>query len=481
MIFYFRVIATALLIYISSALAVDAGEIKKSDRPECTHEFSGRVEKGDAQKIVTSIRGGSGFPRLCLDSNGGDFQEALKFVNTMTDIFKTVVPEGSSCLSACAIMFLAGHDDTEGLKFPWRDLHIRGKLGFHGPYVKLGDEVFTREETEAAFRSGVTVIAQLLQTGDARLFPKSLLAEALAVGPEQFLYIDTVGEAGAWKIRLYGYALPNQLRKRHVTQACGNVDGWNAPHGGSPLTKLEPGVAQPGDNEILEFSARMSRTVLDNHGAEASQHCVAVLHRAGPGFYGLNVDIVSDPKTVPNKFIPMDFGDTAWFNSSSVGTFAVFPMRTKLEDLEVERRQIPKYELPLTCTDGTRTWECKEPPKVTSPSSPRTPQAQPRPRNRSERVTPGFGWATGYRTRKSAERRALKGCPGKCKIAVWFSNGCGAIASGLRGGWGSAAHRRRVRARNIAVRQCRKVDRRCRPLKVVCTRRSYGAIAVQKL
>lgn len=472
-----------LLHFVGTA---NSAEISTFKSAACNTKLSGEIKKGDADILFKSLQSSDGFAQICLDSPGGDYQEAIRFIEKAKgQSFKTVVPKDARCLSACALIFLAGSDSVEGKLFPWRELHIRGKLGFHGPYVNLPDTTFTRADTEEAYRAGVQAIAKLLSSGTNVLFPKSLLAQALAVGPDKFLYVDTVGKAGAWKIRLTGYKAPAAITRKHVYQACANLDMWQPAHTAMPTIDARPATVA-GPNRELVFKGRKSRNVFADFGAEATQHCVAVVTRAGNGFFGLDMKIVDDPKEFDAPGKPMDFSGEAWY-SGSASLSAIFPMKTKLSDLTVETRSLPDAKLPLTCTDGTRTWACKEPPP--SPRPGRSPTANlrrttpqptpPEPPKVQPRRDPALGWSWGFRSRRAAERRAMKECPGsRCKIAMWFRNTCGAIATGRNGGWGVAYHRDRRRAVRMALRFCRNYDQDCKSRQWVCSR-GYGAFAIE--
>lgn len=83
------------------------------------------------------------------------------------------------------------------------------------------------------------------------------------------------------------------------------------------------------------------------------------------------------------------------------------------------------------------------------------------------------GFSNNFRSRRSAERRALFECRRRggrsCRVAIWFKNACGALAIGPNGygsGWGTSL---RI-ARGHALRSCRGYSRRCRVIRWVCTR-----------
>jgi hypothetical protein len=87
--------------------------------------------------------------------------------------------------------------------------------------------------------------------------------------------------------------------------------------------------------------------------------------------------------------------------------------------------------------------------------------------------TGAHGYSYDFPSRGQAETRALAECRARgrgCKIAVWYVNACGALATGSNG-WGSAWAGTRSAAESRAVRQCARFTRNCRVLAWSCTSR----------
>jgi serine/threonine-protein kinase len=90
-------------------------------------------------------------------------------------------------------------------------------------------------------------------------------------------------------------------------------------------------------------------------------------------------------------------------------------------------------------------------------------------------ATGAYGLSYDYRSRRGAERRALRECEGyagtgDCSVLVWFKNACGALAQGDGGvgsGWGVNVSI----AQQYALQSCRRYYRNCRVVKWVCTSR----------
>lgn len=96
---------------------------------------------------------------------------------------------------------------------------------------------------------------------------------------------------------------------------------------------------------------------------------------------------------------------------------------------------------------------------------------------KQENAKPALGWSYNYPSRAPAEKRALKHCAGVCKIAIWFTNACGAIAIGADGRWGADWGTDSAKAERKAVLACENVSSNCVVERRVCSG-TYGAIAV---
>lgn len=82
------------------------------------------------------------------------------------------------------------------------------------------------------------------------------------------------------------------------------------------------------------------------------------------------------------------------------------------------------------------------------------------------------GWSNAFSIRADAERRALRECSARardCRVAIWFKNGCGALAVGQNGGWGSGWGGDRRRAELEAIGVCNQYTGGCRITRWVCS------------
>lgn len=183
-----------------------AAEIKKVDRPNCGYVLSGRIEKGDLQKLSSS--GIDYGDTLCLASDGGNYAEGLAIAEFLIEkTIGTFVDDGEQCFSACANLFMAGNSQEENFLMPRRSIHYRAQLGFHAPYLDLQEGQFSAETVKASYGAGLAAVARVLALGAGyrgEIFPRSLAIEMLKKGPDEVYLIDTIGKARRYKIDVVG-------------------------------------------------------------------------------------------------------------------------------------------------------------------------------------------------------------------------------------------------------------------------------------
>jgi hypothetical protein len=232
-------LATGML----AAIPTMAGTIETTRTALCDVRFSGEVEEGDSDKLVAALQAVDGktlppgrlrneyeisndvfVPWLCLNSPGGRFDEAVKFIRaTLLQVnFATVVEANAECYSACALMFLGGHiHEGDGYFELYRRLSIDGQLGFHAPYIGAVGAGANPKLISASYRAGVLAVADLLSLNEG-FFPRGLLAEFLRVGSEELYRIDRVGQLAAWQINLIGYRRPTTFTEDQFENVCHN-------------------------------------------------------------------------------------------------------------------------------------------------------------------------------------------------------------------------------------------------------------------
>ncbi|MDX1170770.1 hypothetical protein GOL87_28095 [Sinorhizobium medicae] len=191
---------------------------------------------------------------LCLDSLGGNFEEALKLIKTIGERdLATVLPRDATCLSACAFTFLSGqissYNTDGGQVTPYRVMHVSATLGFHSPFPDLTQfgEVLPTGMAIEFYKTGIQSVVDLNTELSARdtfestaRFPADLLLSALEnVDRYSFYYIDNVDKAGRYDIRLAG--VPDiKMDWDAFVRLCDNASSWtwNVKGGYAPDTSL---------------------------------------------------------------------------------------------------------------------------------------------------------------------------------------------------------------------------------------------------
>jgi hypothetical protein len=233
-----------IVVFFACANVAVAAVVSVVNSNKCTIEFSGQIEHGDASKFEQALVEIAGAeeqknlgqvvsrytPTLCLNSPGGSFAEAVEIINKFPDNLRTLIRADHECLSACALIFLAGRmfaglpatreQDGWG-SLPDRWLSVSGNLGFHAPYSPVDGP------GERAFLAGVRAVAKLVaetaKEEGARFFPPDLLAKALTVGPDEYFRIERVFQVVHWNIRLADFPVKESLlTKCSMARACEN-------------------------------------------------------------------------------------------------------------------------------------------------------------------------------------------------------------------------------------------------------------------
>lgn len=323
----------ALLVFV---LPTQAAEIGPGASPTCQLKLEGPIEAGDSEKLsaaLSALGSSGGFDslhvRLCLNSLGGNYDEALQLMTvllTHTNV-ATVVDAGAECYSACALLFLAGNAQAseDGELTANRTLDVRGTLGFHAPYLQTGTGTDVALATVENFRRGVSAIAKMLEIDRRELIPRGLLAKALQVGANELLYVDTIEKVGVWSIKLKGYKPPAALTSKMLDQACRNKDMWtNFSHTvlGRPADDPEQlhGLRQSDFPEIrgsdapIKLTSGRYRETLDMFGYEATNVCIVDVFAKG-NEYLLSLSMVPAEQEGPR---PEQFGEQVMARAGDV-------------------------------------------------------------------------------------------------------------------------------------------------------------------
>ena len=132
--------------------APNLNEEEAGDKARCHYRMTGTLENGDLDKFRSmAIDGGL----LCLDSPGGSFAEAVRFIDFMQNGTRqgTRLEAGTRCESACALIFMAGiHHAFEVGEYPWREMHHTARLGFHSPALVVPQGQYDEGAVNAAYK-----------------------------------------------------------------------------------------------------------------------------------------------------------------------------------------------------------------------------------------------------------------------------------------------------------------------------------------
>ena len=221
-----------------------AAEIKVYSNNDlgCILRLQGTIEKGDAkifeEKWCQAAKKKSPefnceqdsfwpeSPKICLDSPGGSFTEAIEIGDRIHHFMGTAIENGSVCLSACAIIFMAGsiYVDVDGHPGrPDRTMQVGGKLGFHAPDLVVDEGEYTKKQVDEAYKVSVFTTAKLSRRLDKFFFPLSLFTAMYSTPANEMFHIDYVGQAAQWDISITGFSVPTQITKSQLADACVNA------------------------------------------------------------------------------------------------------------------------------------------------------------------------------------------------------------------------------------------------------------------
>lgn len=181
----------------------------------CDIGISGVLQPGDSAAFRSLMKaGGCTYSTLRLDSPGGSLSEALAIARGFTRT-RTVIDDGAQCLSACALLFMAGRMCAGSPYFcsPTRAMHKNAVLGFHAPFLQTsGEQQFV--PLDVSFSEAVEVFAEILdtvarlsaevrQTGyDKDIVPGDLLSKMFITPPQAFYYVENNDQFYSWDIAI---------------------------------------------------------------------------------------------------------------------------------------------------------------------------------------------------------------------------------------------------------------------------------------
>ena len=221
------------------AAPISAAEFKR-DRGEdeivAPVYIDGEIEPGDHQKLLDILgddAGQKGMPLFIqLNSKGGNFEEAIKIAGVARERFlSTKLGPGSTCLSACAIVFMSGMNYNTRYFVKSRIMHPSATLGFHAPTITAGGGNFDAADLEAAYSRAIEQIGKKLlataryqdQSWTSPLIKATLVNEMMMTRGNNYFHIDTVGKAAEFEIELDGAIGPPEASVAFMKNACRNA------------------------------------------------------------------------------------------------------------------------------------------------------------------------------------------------------------------------------------------------------------------
>jgi len=209
--------------------------------------LSGEIKSGDHLKLEQALAAEKPLPnayiqnrQLFIESPGGSLDEAIKVANLVRKrAVATYIGRDKQCLSACAIIFMAGADfDGDKFRLANRTLHPKGILGFHAPFAISKTDNIAPEVAKLllrdAERGGAIAASKLVKLTLDNTLPASLVEELLKYEEDNFLYVDTIDKAGRWNIALEGERLLksnsneiDNLTRKKLSEHCNNQIHWS--------------------------------------------------------------------------------------------------------------------------------------------------------------------------------------------------------------------------------------------------------------
>lgn len=199
----------------------------------CNVRMSGAIQNGDLKRLEAALPDRE--RTLCLDSEGGSYDEAVKLAGYIIEHrIGTLVEARGKCLSACAIVFMSGVMSTGAEEWarPARQMHATAQVGFHAPFLPQSSVPagsYDAATVLAAYQTALKGLRKLMQLnkrdawiiGD--LISPELILEMLDKEPNQLFLVDTVGRAVKYKIDVVGIKPVAKPDDKALCNACANI------------------------------------------------------------------------------------------------------------------------------------------------------------------------------------------------------------------------------------------------------------------
>ncbi|WP_062013069.1 hypothetical protein [Aureimonas sp. AU4] len=198
--------ASAMTFSLDGDTVRAAGPIGQGDA-ERLRSFLGRLQHDEMNYLSVTV---------ALDSPGGNLMEGMRLGMAIREAgVPTLVRQGETCASACAVAFLGGEASGVTSDAVSRNLEPGALLGYHG-FFTGGDQVRVVDETLSEARViNAILIEYATRMGSVDV---GLLSRLLTTPPERVESIDTPREIAGLGIRLAGE--PIKPRKGWARHAC---------------------------------------------------------------------------------------------------------------------------------------------------------------------------------------------------------------------------------------------------------------------
>jgi hypothetical protein len=344
-----RLIAS-FIFFFSFVIVVSAAEFVVSSDQGCALLMKGELIDGDSKKFEHAILAArldgsnsngellnSHDMALCLDSPGGSYFEGRKIAQMVHDhAIPTRVLGGAECYSSCAVVFMAGRVKGDEIDNLARTLNVKGKLGFHAPYLLLGDEeTLTGSEASAIFRVQNLLISDLIKFGSYASvfsykpgFSSSLLQELYSMPPEELALVDNIDKAARWDIELEGVEYSRLLTERDAVQLCLNFQAWARDESAvdvdvNAIEPLTSGVTL--ERIVREFEGKPSEYLIVNNGGYSSRYCEIEIPRSPT-----QTQVIC----LKDDFTGRHLGDCSSGSGFWMPSYYALPANTKITDIK---------------------------------------------------------------------------------------------------------------------------------------------------
>lgn len=262
----------------------------------CFAELSGRIAKGDADKLrplIEQLRSQDKFRygdsdvfqtggRVCLNSEGGSLEAGVDLAKMFDDLMVgTAVGRDKTCLSACAVAFMGGnisYENDTGNQ-PDRVLHPTARLGFHAPDLSVPEGEYNERAVSKAYLIALHSVSSVLDISSQIHFPLSLSTVMLGTPSNDMHIVATVGEAARWRIAVAPIVEPAQLTKQGTVRTCSHLDSAELDY----FREYEP---QGATTVSLDDTGEWSGTMEEGFRQENATGCEISYDALGQGDAG---------------------------------------------------------------------------------------------------------------------------------------------------------------------------------------------------